>query len=223
MSGGADKTSPPVAKCQITLSKLLLVEGKEDERFLAEALEHLGIGGIQILPIAGKDNLGTNLAALTRDPKFGKVTCVAVIRDADRDSKRALQSVRDSLAPRSPRASGDSLVENGFSVPQAHGVFTTGSRRTGVFIMPDGVNPGMLETLCMQSVADTPRAKCVEGFLACLSENGPLPANVDKVRAHAWLAGQSEPGKRLGEAAEAGYWRFENPVFENLWNFLRAM
>ncbi len=211
MSGGADKTSPPVAKFQITLPKLLLVEGKEDERFLAEALEHLGIGGIQILPIAGKDNLGTNLAALTRDPKFGEVTCVAVILDADSDSGEAFQSARDSLK------------SQGFSVPQAHGVFTTGSRRTGVFIMPDGVNPGMLETLCMQSVTDTPRAKCVEGFLACLSENGLLPANKDKVRAHAWLAGQSEPGKRLGEAAEAGYWRFENPVFENLWNFLRAM
>ncbi|MGC9259619.1 MAG: DUF3226 domain-containing protein [Phycisphaerae bacterium] len=200
------------AKVKITQTKLLLVEGKDEELFFSAALEkHTHVDDIQVLPIAGKTRLRENLASLKRDANFPGVTSLAVIRDADDSFASAFQSVRDSL------------MHHKLPVPREHGQFTTGVLRVGVFIMPDGKNNGMLETLCMRSVKGRAQTACVESYLDCLKQNGAYPAPVDKARAHAWLAGQDDPEKRVGEAAQAGYWPFADSAFDNLWNFIRAM
>ncbi|NJO16485.1 MAG: hypothetical protein HC877_12310 [Thioploca sp.] len=41
-----------------------------------------------------------------------------------------------------------------------------------------------------------------------------------QTKVHAWLSSQNEPDKRLAEAAEAGYWPWESPVFDLLKQFL---
>ena len=215
MSSGTDErplpNRSPAAKIQITKSKLLLVEGKDEELFFTAALEYRSIGDIQVLPIAGKTRLRENLATLRRDPKFPAATCLAVIRDADNSSASAFQSVCDSL------------LHHSLSVPKKHGEFTTALPRVGVFIMPDGKNNGMLETLCMQSVKGKAPTACVESFLDCLMQSGSHPSPLDKARAHAWLAGQDDPEKRVGEAAQAGYWPFADSAFDNLWQFIGTL
>lgn len=40
---------------------------------------------------------------------------------------------------------------------------------------------------------------------------------------HVWLASEVEPEKRLGEAAEAGYWPWTSPAFDALRQFLLAL
>ncbi len=88
-------------KFKIEKAKLLLVEGKDEDLFFTSALEkHLGIGSIQVLPLAGKEQLSRNLAALKRDPKFVEVTSLAVIRDADTAADAAFQSVCGALRRR---------------------------------------------------------------------------------------------------------------------------
>ena len=47
-----------------------------------------------------------------------------------------------------------------------------------------------------------------------------MPNNLSKARVQAFLSSRIEPGKRLGEAAEAGYWPFNNPVFNPIKDFL---
>ncbi len=49
------------------------------------------------------------------------------------------------------------------------------------------------------------------------------PKNISKARVHAWLSSQNEPDKRLAEAAEVGYWPWENPAFDLLKLFLKEL
>jgi hypothetical protein len=92
-----------------------------------------------------------------------------------------------------------------------------------VFIMPDGVSDGMLETLCMNAVAADPAFACAIDFFACCAALGVVPDNPHKAKAHVWLASRREPDKRVGEAALAGYWPFAQPAFSALWDFVRAI
>ena len=90
--------------------------------------------------------------------------------------------------------------------PAAHGQFAVGPPRVGIFIIPNGVDDGMLETLCLSSVATLPEFPCVDGYFRCLQGHGIITNNLHKARAHAWLASRPEPDRRVGEAAQAGYW-----------------
>ena len=198
-------------KFKIEKTKLLLVEGKDEDLFFTSALEkHLGIGSIQVLPLAGKEQLSRNLAALKRDPKFVEVTSLAVIRDADNAADAAFQSVCGALR------------RHDFMPPDAHAAFSSGWPRAGIFIMPDGQRNGMLETLCMDSVAGSVEAGCLRCYFNCLGAQGVIPRPFDKARAQAWLASRPQPDKRVGEAAAAGYWPFNNAAFDSLWNFIRS-
>ena len=47
--------------------------------------------------------------------------------------------------------------------------------------------------------------------------------NSDKARAHAFLASRTRPELRVGEAAEAGHWQLDSPVFDPLKSFLLAL
>jgi hypothetical protein len=89
--------------------------------------------------------------------------------------------------------------------------------------MPDGSQPGMLEDLCMASVADDAALPCVDRFLECLHAAGRRPEPVAKARARAWLASLPKPDLGLGQAAAAGYWQWENPAFARLIEFLRKL
>ena len=62
----AARSIPP-----ITLSKVLIVEGRDEELFFTAALKkHLSISDIQVLPIGGKTLLTGSLKALKNDPGF---------------------------------------------------------------------------------------------------------------------------------------------------------
>ena len=209
-------------KFRIQLEKLLVVEGKDEENFFSAALDnHLKRLDIQILGIGGKTLLAANLKALIRDPNFFSVTSIAIIRDADSlpvgsqitASSAAFQSVVGALT-----AQGVGLTS-----PSNHAEFSIGPPRAGVFIMPDGVSDGMLESLCLASVVANPEMRCVEDYFACCLKAGAIPNNLPKAHAHAWLASRVEPDKRVGEAAKAGYWPFASKAFDNLWQFLRAI
>jgi len=69
-----------------------------------------------------------------------------------------------------------------------------------------------------------PELSCLDSYFQCVLDTAQRrPANASKARVHAWLASQIEPDKRLGEAAEIGYWPWDNPAFDPLKQFLRAL
>jgi hypothetical protein len=199
--------TPPLA---ISSSKLLVVEGQDEERLFSEALAAWGVDA-QILPIGGKTKLGANLKTLRNDTRYPGVSTIAVLRDADDDAQAALRSVRGALSGA------------GLTPPGEHGRFSTGTPRVGIYVLPDGATPGMLETVCLQS-ADARLVACADAYFNCAKLAGAqISAEMDKARVHAWLATRPRPDLRLGEAAAAGYLDFSGAAFANLCRFCRQI
>jgi hypothetical protein len=88
--------------------------------------------------------------------------------------------------------------------------------------LPDCRAPGMLETLCLQSVEEDPVMTCVDEYLQCVQEIREV-AHLHKARLHAFLASQKEPGLLLGESADKKYWPWDHPAFDQIRQFLDAL
>jgi Protein of unknown function (DUF3226) len=203
----------PIDLGQITKPKLLLGEGVDEVRFFGAYLAHLNITDIQVAQYAGKSRLAAFLQTLvTPIPGFSGLVSLGITRDADDNPTGAFQSV--SAALQSAR----------LPVPAAHGQSAGSSPRVHVFILPDGITPGMLESLCLESVRGNSAFPCLTSYFQCvLRAAARQPTNVAKAFLHAWLASEVIPDKRLGEAAEAGYWPWGSPAFNELKGFLTSL
>ncbi len=197
---------------EIAKSNVVVVEGKEEELFFSALAGHLELQNIQIMPIGGKEQLRRNLRALTLSPRFAQVISLGVVRDANANPSAAFQSVRDALQAVNLPAPERSLVSIGCDP------------RVTVMILPAQGDSGMLEDLCLKAVASEPAMLCVEQYFQCLLQRGlSLPTNPSKARVQAFLASKPKPGKRLGEAAQAGYWPWDDNAFDQARNFLRQI
>jgi len=188
--------------------KILLGEGNEEIFFFRALLKHLQITNIQIEQYGGKNNLRNFLDTLILRPGFVNVEAIAITRDADDNANAAYQSVLSALQ------------HAHLPLPNAHNTFTASQPRIGVFILPDGQQNGMLEDLCLASVVADTIMPCIDDFFRCVEGQGHKPNNMSKAKTHAWLSAQAEPDKRLGEAAQAGYWDFDHSAFASLNQFL---
>lgn len=196
----------------INKPKLLIVERRDEEFFFGAAFrDHLNIGDVQILAIGGKTNLTRNLKALTKDANFPTVVSLGIVRDADLDATGAFDSIRSSLTSAS------------LAYPGGHGQFTSTMPRIGVFIIANGTDNGMLETLCVNAVSGYIEYHCLTEYFKCLQGHNVIPNNLCKAQAHAWLASRVEPDKRVGEAAQKGYWPWNALEFSDLWSFLQTI
>ena len=54
----------------------------------------------------------------------------------------------------------------------------------------------------------------VHEYINCIKKSGHSPNNIDKAKVHSWLASREKPDLRLGEAAECGYWPFDEKSFD---------
>ena len=197
---------------EIKRSKLLIVEGKEDELFFSAFCHHLRLNDIQVLSIGGKTNLPSNLKALKKATNFSQVTALGIIRDADEDANAAFQSVCSALQ------------HAGLPIPTKPMTPAPGHPRVLVMILPDNQSPGALEDVCLKAIAGTPAMRCVDEFFCCLQRHHlPPPKILSKAKVLAYLTSLPEPDKRLGESAEAGYWDWDHPAFSDLKDFLRSL
>jgi hypothetical protein len=201
---------------QIEKSSILVVEGKDEEQFFQSLLRHLNIERIQILPLGGKTQLKDNLNAIKSLTGYDDVNSIGIVRDANGNRKGAFDSVCSALK------GADLPVPDNPLIPVA------GDPKVTVMIMPPEENMGtgrMLEDLCYAAVAEDRAIKCVKQYFECLEEQGlSLPDNaIAKARIHAFLASRKEPDLRLGEAAQKGYWRWDNPAFDEVKAFLQQL
>lgn len=192
--------------------KLLIGEGKDESIFFQELLGTVGAVDVQVLEYGGKTQLSRFLRTLPTVPGFSDLKSLGITRDGDDSARSAFESVAGSLG------------KAGLPIPKRPGEYVPGSPRVGVFILPDCQRPGMLEDLCLDSIQAGPAMACVNGFFDCLRQhNHPEPNALSKARVHVWLASCSEPDRRLGEAAQRGYWPLEHPVFGMLKSFISQL
>lgn len=199
----------------ITATKLIAVEGKEEVNFLCALRDSLGIGDMEIRDIAGKYVLPTKLKSLVNTSGFNNVISFGVMRDADANAQAAFQSVCDAL-----RNAGQAVPVEPLKVVRG----TRGKPRVVVLILPHGSNQGMLEDVCLQSVVGDPAMTCVGEYFQCVKRNlGSLPSNLSKAKVHAFLSSRDQPDLRLGEAAQKGYWLWDNQAFDQVKQFLSML
>ena len=200
----------------ITMTKLLVVEGKSPFQFFKACLRELGLlGSIEIRDAGGITEFAPYLQVLKLTSGFSNVRSVAVVRDAEVDANSAFQSVASALS-----AAGLPVPTAPRSRAQGDGVAVV------VYILPDCSRPGMLETLCWEALRSHPGTSCVESYLDCLAGKGflaPTDLKTAKVRVNSFLAFQKQPEWLLGQAAHAGVWDWGNPVFADLLAFLRSV
>jgi hypothetical protein len=193
--------------------KFVFCEGKDDLAVITGVAQSIGISGLEIEPISGKNKLRDFLRGVWTRPEFAqkKVAAVGIIRDADDDASAAFQSVRDSL------------LANGFPAPEANGAVTGETIKVGILIVGPNAGRGMLEDLCLQSVSDRPEFPCVDEFFRCVADKSGRKDFSSKAKVRAWMASHPDFEFYVGKAAEKGYWPWASPVFDSLKQFLRAL
>lgn len=197
---------------EIEQPNLLVVEGREEELFFGAFIRHLGLQRIQTMPLGGKQQLRRNLKALALSPGFSKVLSLGVVRDANTDPDAAFQSVCSALR----------AVD--LPVPKRPLVPVGEKPRVAVLILPEAGRCGMLEDLCLEAATQDPAALCIEQYFECLQQAGlAWPDNLSKAKVQVFLASRPRAGLRLGEAAEAGYWPWEERAFEQVRDFLQQI
>lgn len=197
---------------EIRRPKLLLVEGPDAFHFFCNFLEKLGVSDVHVASFGGVDELPAWLRLLQRTPGFVEnVQVIGIVRDAEGDAAAAFRAVCRALSG------------CGLPTPEAPGQKVGSRPVVSVFILPGSEPSGMLETLCLQAVANDPAVACVEAYLSCLGEVG-IPVKVrEKARFFAFLASRPEPGKPHGVALKAGYLCFESPAYASLKDFLHSL
>lgn len=184
---------------KLTEPKLLICEGIDDENFLKSLVKFLEIKDVRVKSYGGKGNLKLFLKTLPTVPGFDQLNSLGVTRDADDSSPSAFQSVENAIK------------DQEFSI------------KTSIFILPDCTNPGMLEDLCIATL-EPEESKCINQYLECMySVKGCLPQNRSKALIYTWLAVQSKPEIRLGEAALQKCFNFSHPTFDSLKEFIKTL
>ena len=201
-------------RISVRRNRVLLVEGSEDAKFLSALVKPPE--DIQILQIGGKGRLKAVLRVVLEDArKIGGLHAIAVLRDADEQASSAFESVRDALK------------SNGLTPPDRHREYSESDRpAVGIFVAPDGESPGSLESLCVQSVSDTPEARCTEDYLECIATAGNHHWNAAthaKAFAYAYLAVGAHPEKSLQVGGAQGTWNRDSPVFGPLRAFVEQL
>ncbi len=194
---------------------LFVVEGKDDERFFQALVASQGLDErVQVYGIGGRSNLSQTLKALKNTPGFDQIRHLIIVRDADEDPGSAFQSGQNALR------------QAGLPIPQhplesTHGTVPV----VTVILLPGGSQQGTLEDLCLKSVAGDPAIPCVEAYFECLNQRGlgPRGRKLSKAKVHVFLASREEPGLRLGEAADRGYWPWDAAAFKEIRQFLESI
>ena len=199
----------------IQKEKLLLVEGKDDRKFLTQIARLTNPpDSIQIIEIQGTLT-HPKLNAVISLPDFNlKVKALGIVRDADTNFASAFQSVTNFL------------TRLNLPSPAAGQLFASNQNiKVGVFIFPDNAQSGALENLILMALnTQYPKQmQCVTSYLQCLTNCGHTVRKQNKSNVHSFLATYNEPGISLGDAALENYWNSTDVAFTGIKDFLQQL
>jgi hypothetical protein len=203
-------------KIRIESKQLLAVEGKDEYNFFGALLNHQNISKIQIIDIGGKDKFKTELPNIVNLEGFSDVHTLGFIRDAEENQAESAFSSICAV-----------LKRNNLPAPtNINTMIDEQNIRIGVFIMPNNIDKGMLEDLCLESVKTNPVFQCVDQYISCcllcLSEN-ESNINRSKAKIQTYLAIKNPIVNSLGLAAQKGHWNFEDDCFSDIKKFLHTL
>lgn len=201
----------------IESSKLLLVEGNDDEGFFKKVNEEIGIKDMQILKLegAGKFNAET-FRAIRQIHNFEIIVrSMAIVRDADEDARGVFDSICSALR----------TVDLPFpKKPLEFEARDQGSIKVGVLIIPPNKAGGKLEDLCLLSVQHLKEMGCIDSFFECIrTVTDEFPEDLPKAKIKAFLASRKKSVPHLGVGMQKGYFPVDNEVFDGIKTFLKAM
>ena len=140
------------------------------------------------------------------------VSSIGVVRDAEKSAVNAFRSVQSSLR------------NADLTVPVSAGLKAGKTPTVTVMILPDDNQSGMLETLLCKSFEELPVNDCIDEFIACARRIPDTEIEqLDKARAHAYLATRPRPHVSVGVASQIGYWPFGHEAFAEVRAFLRTL
>lgn len=195
---------PPVP---VALAKVLLVEGETPLHFFEALAKHLGIETqIEIRSFGGIKQLGAFLKTLASTAAFQeKVTSLGIARDCENNPVAAQNSM-------------DAAIQAANIDAQKVTVSTA--------LIPNTQNPGMIESLMMQSVQGSTVIPCIDAFFNCAVSTGleiPQGMNRDKHIAQVYMAAHDHVQMPPGIAASRGLWPFNHAAFDDLKAFLNSL
>ena len=127
-------------------------------------------------------------AVAALDPNFQHARSVGLVLDMEDDGV-----VAHDIAQRT-------LAALGATSAPAHGLFQGSSPRLGVFLSPDGVANGCIETLCREAVSDKKLAACVDALVICAGAPHSVQAHADIGWLRAYLGMCADPNLRFHQA-----------------------
>lgn len=205
------------------ITRLLLVEGYDDEIFFRNFVDHLATSSdtrlleseFAIIQYGGRTQLTLRLRELKKADNFEYITQIGIVRDSDFNTD-ALRSVQDRI--RTVNREGPPIVD----IPDHPLISTIGDPRVSVLIVPSAEREGMLDDLVMDALTVDPIANCVHNYFDCLEETqiAIVPEKRSKAQIRVFLIGKNVGfGTDVGgitdrlflsNAYETHVWRQEN-------------
>ncbi len=214
-------------------TRLMLVEGKEDQEFFIQLATHMNVidgWPLHIEQVEGKGNFGEFLRGLMRHPKLKQLSAIGIVRDADFEGN-AFQSVQDTIRSaneRNPRQ---------LPVPQSELEMSEGTPNTIVLVLPSGEREGMIEDLVMDVFDKDPVSKCVDKYFSCLRKKhiAISQERFPKARLRTFITGKNIGSESEGDDSDRQYlsdifhmswWRdefWDKPAFNDAKGFLSKL
>ncbi|MBD5082194.1 MAG: hypothetical protein HDT44_10595 [Ruminococcaceae bacterium] len=209
-------------KIKDSTKHLILCEGRDEKTFFIFYLDHYKKIGyekyneIQLEDIGGINDLDKGMENWTYTSGYDQLKSFGVIRDAEKDSEGAIQSVRSSFEKINLETSEQcfKLKKNNNGPDTVFGILP-GIKTNGKW------ENGTLEDLCLKILKDEQYASkmaCVDEYLKLTQEKHKYKIkHLHKSRLHTYLSSNDKYiGSKIGEASKMGAFDFEN---ENLSNF----
>lgn len=196
---------------ELIYSKILLVEGDDDEKFFKHYMLNLGINIDEIHIIKTNGDFNEDFVkALTSRPGFRrKIRMLGIIKDSDSGVTSTFEKVKELF-------NGTNL-----NFPKSPNCFLNNGIRVGVFVIGNNSDVKMLEDLCLKTVENKPEIDCVNNLFKCVTKiDNREFANPSKSKAQAYLATQTIFAKYIGLGAKEGHWDFTSTALNSLKEFL---
>ena len=218
-------------------TRLMVVEGKEDQEFFIQLATHMNVidgWPLHIEQLEGKGNFGEFLRALKRHPDFKQVSKIGIVRDAD-FSGGAFQSVLSQID------FANNKNEPKLPKPVQPLEIAAGNPSISALMLPSAEREGMLEDLVMDVLKGDAVTKCVDAYFDCLRKNDIAISQerLPKARLRTFITGKNvgfddneesrgrdSDRQFLSDVFHMSWWRedfWENEVFDDAKTFLRQL